>query len=223
MRYHLVNMFVFTPSLRDRLVQSAKDYVTCRVFKKADRDRVNSLLTAVDRFKSVPAKQELALFELNSVVKDYDFKKLCFECDYRKKNYDFFDRFAEILRFTPDVETIEFINVNFSGHSCSKDMMGSLKSLKSVRIVDGYVHSSLLELLRDVPLELLEFDLTYWILIHDIYSVVIAIISANLTIRSLRVLLSGEDDEKWSGMPCNLEETLRALLKNTHLEVSLFD
>ena len=107
-------MFVFTPTLRDRLVQSAEDYVKSRVFNKDDRNRAKKLLAAINESSDESVKMELALFELNSIVKEFDFKKIIFEYDYRMNDVGFFVYVAKVLRFIPNVESIEFSRAEFT-------------------------------------------------------------------------------------------------------------
>ena len=217
-------MLVFTPSLRDRLVQSAENYVKCRVFKKEDRDLVNSLLRDTKSPVDESAKTELALFAINSIVKEYEFKKLSFKCDKKMENSVFLGQVADILQYTPNVELIEFIDAAFfkfeeGRHARLSEMFRSLKSLTSLRIVGGRADHTLRELLVEVPLTLLELHEVYIGFCEDSAKFACDLVSSNPPIRSLRIIES--ERQRSNGLPSSLEPLLNALLENTHLEVNV--
>ena len=212
-------MFIFNEHLQNRLVQSAKDYINSRFVKECEQERINFLLGVIE-LSHEPAKLEIEFFELNSIVKEFDFKKLLFEVKRMKGYLEFFRQAADILRFTPDVASIEFVGVRFDGLRGSRFPgfeWGCLNRLRLMRVVEVKADDAMVEFLVRCQAETIELDRVVVTGQDSLATLVCELVAFNPSARSLRVLST--EREQVHGSPTSLEKILKALLKNTNLEV----
>lgn len=184
-----------------------------------NRECVKLILSDIK--KSVLEKgepNELAVFKLNAIMKEYEFLTLSFSGEMAES----LNMIAQVLEFTPDVESITLYSANFVNSSLESHMkfinaLKSLKKLKSLRISGGKVGRRLFNSFEGMQLESIQLN-NVDIDIDDCFSeLVYGLIAANPRIHTFRVLLAPPD--KMAFRPSSLEPILDSLLKNTHLEV----